>query len=113
MVIGCGSVGLYTVIAAMTFKPKHPFAVHGVDSRLELAKGLGAEPLNFAKDKEGMERRIKEVTEGRDADVVIEVVGLDPALKTAFDLIRRWGIISSIGVHNGEVCLSLGSLNWV
>ena len=50
-----------------------------------------------------MEKRIKEVTDGRGADVVIEVVGLSPALKTAFDLIRPWGIISSIGVHNGEV----------
>jgi threonine dehydrogenase-like Zn-dependent dehydrogenase len=103
VVIGCGPVGLCAVIAAMTFKPKHLFAVDSVDSRLELAKSLGAEPLNFMKDKEGMEKRIKAVTDGRGADVVIEVVGLSPALKTAFDLIRAWGIISSIGVHNGEV----------
>lgn len=32
-----------------------------------------------------------------------EVVGLSPALRAAFDLIRPWGVISSIGVHNGEV----------
>lgn len=50
-----------------------------------------------------MENRIKEVTDGRGADVVIEVVGLSPALRTAFDLVRPWGIISSIGVHNAEV----------
>ena len=111
VVIGCGPVGLCAVIAAMTFKPKHLFAVESVDSRLELARGLGAEPLNFMKDKEGMERRIKEVTDGRGADVVIEVVGLSPALKTGFDLIRPWGIISSIGVHNGEVCLWFECLN--
>ena len=91
------------VIAAQSFKPKHIFAVDSVDSRLEIAKGLGAEPLNFMKDKENMEKRIKEVTDGRGADVVIEVVGLSPALRTAFDLVRSWGIISSIGVHNGEV----------
>lgn len=103
VVVGCGPVGLCAVIAASTFKPKHLFAVDSVDSRLDLAKSLGAEPLNFLKDKEGMEKRIKEVTDGRGADVVIEVVGLSPALKTAFDLLRPWGIISSIGVHNGEV----------
>jgi len=34
---------------------------------------------------------------------VIEVVGLSPALKTAYDLVRPFGIISSIGVHNGEI----------
>jgi len=103
VVIGCGPVGLCAIIAAATFKPKHLFAIDSVDSRLELAKSLGAEPLNFQTDKEGMERRIKEVTDGRGADVVIEVVGLSPALKTAFDLVRPWGIISSIGVHNGEI----------
>ena len=103
VVVGCGPVGLCAVIAALTFKPKHLFAVDGVDSRLELARELGAEPLNFLKDREGMEKRIKEVTGGRGADIVIEVVGLSPALKTAFDLIRTFGIISSIGVHNGEV----------
>lgn len=104
VVIGCGPVGLCAIIAAMTFKPKRLFAIDSVDSRLELAKGLGAEPLNFVKDKEGMEKRIKDVTDGRGADVVIEVVGLSAALKTGFDLLRPWGIISSIGVHNGEVC---------
>lgn len=103
VVVGCGPVGLCAVIAALEHKPKHLFAVDSVDSRLALAKNLGAEPLNFAKDKEGMEKRVKEVTGGRGADVVIEVVGLSPALRTAFDLIRPWGIISSIGVHNGEV----------
>jgi threonine dehydrogenase-like Zn-dependent dehydrogenase len=104
VVIGCGPVGLCAIIAAESFKPKHIFAVDSVDSRLDIAKSLGAEPLNFMTDKEGMEKRVKEVTEGRGADIVIEVVGLSPALKTAFDLLRPWGVISSIGVHNGEVC---------
>lgn len=104
VVIGCGPVGLCAIIAAANFKPKHLFAIDSVDSRLELAKNLGAEPLNFQTNKPQMEQRIKAASDGRGADVVIEVVGLSPALRTAFDLIRPWGIISSIGVHNGEVC---------
>ncbi|KAH8880748.1 dehydrogenase-like protein [Thozetella sp. PMI_491] len=103
VVVGCGPVGLCAVIAALEHKPKHLFAVDSVESRLELARGLGAEPLNFMKDKEGMLKRVKEVTEGRGADAVIEVVGLSPALRTAFDLIRPFGVISSIGVHNAEI----------
>jgi len=103
VVIGCGPVGLCAIIAAKERGPKHLFAVDSVDSRLDVAKSLGAEPLNFAKDGEGMVKRIKEVTDGRGADAVIEVVGLSPALKTAFELIRPWGVISSIGVHNGEI----------
>jgi threonine dehydrogenase-like Zn-dependent dehydrogenase len=103
VVIGCGPVGLCAIIAAASFKPKNIFAVDSVDSRLELAKSLGAEPLNFLTNREEMEDRIKQATEGRGADVVIEVVGLSPALMTAFDLLRPWGTISSIGVHNAEV----------
>jgi len=106
VLIGCGPVGLCALVNALDYKPKHLFAVDAVDSRLELAKSLGAEPLNFMKDDEGMRKRIKEVTEGRGADAVIEVVGLSPALKNGFELIRPWGVISSVGVHNGEVCES-------
>jgi threonine dehydrogenase-like Zn-dependent dehydrogenase len=105
VVIGCGPVGLCALINAEEYKPKHLLAVDGVESRLELAKSLGAEPWNFQTQREGLDARVKELTEGRGADVVIEVVGLSPALKMGFELLRPWGVISSAGVHNGEVCL--------
>ncbi|CAM1502798.1 Fc.00g075740.m01.CDS01 [Cosmosporella sp. VM-42] len=103
VVIGCGPVGLCAIISAAHHQPRHLFAVDSVDSRLELARQLGAEPLNFQADKAGMQARIKEVTDGRGADMIVEVVGLSPALRTAFDLVRPFGAISSIGVHNAEI----------
>lgn len=106
VVIGCGPVGLCALINAIEHKPKNIFAIDSVESRLALAKKLGAEPLNFQTDREGLEKRIKDVTDGRGADVIIEVVGLSPALKMGFEIMRPWGIISSIGVHNGEVTKS-------
>lgn len=106
VVIGCGPVGLCALINAVDYKPKHLFAVDSIESRLNLAKSLGAEPLNFQTDREGLDKRIKDVTQGRGADVVIEVVGLSPALKLGFDILRPWGIISSVGVHNGEVSVA-------
>lgn len=105
VVVGCGPVGLCAVVSALEYKPKHLFAVDCVESRLALAKELGAEPLNFAEVEkggvglEGMVKRIKEVTEGRGADAVVEVVGSRPALKTAYELLRPFGVISSIGVQ--------------
>ncbi|KAJ4854492.1 zinc-binding dehydrogenase domain-containing protein [Trichoderma breve] len=103
VVIGCGPVGLCAIVAAAEQKPKHLFAIDGVDSRLEQARQLGAEPLNFLSDKAGMMARILEATGGRGADLVVEVVGLSPALRTAFDIVRPFGVISSIGVHNAEI----------
>ena len=103
VLIGCGPVGLCALISALDYKPKHLLAVDGVESRLALAKKLGAEPWNYQTDREGLDKRVKELTNGRGADTVIEVVGLSPALKMGFELLRPWGNISSVGVHNGEI----------
>jgi threonine dehydrogenase-like Zn-dependent dehydrogenase len=103
VVIGCGPVGLCAVINAEEYKPKHLFAVDSVESRLDLARGIGAEGVNFITEQGKLEKRVKEVTEGRGADVVIEVVGLSPALKMGFEILRPWGVLSSVGVHNGEI----------
>lgn len=103
VLIGCGPVGLCALINALDYKPKHLLAVDRVQSRLDLAKSLGAEPWNFQTDRAGLDKRVKELTNGRGADTVIEVVGLSAALQTAFELLRPWGNISSVGVHNGEI----------
>lgn len=63
----------------------------------------------FEDDKEamltvlGLEKRVKELTDGRGADTIIEGVGHADALKTGFELMRPWGNISSFGVHNEEI----------
>lgn len=103
VIIGCGPVGLCAIAAASHAGPKRIFAIDSVDSRLELARSLGAEPLNFLHDKDGMIAAIKEATAGRGADMVVEVVGQPAALQTAYDVVRPFGAISSIGVHGAEV----------
>ncbi|KAI9672814.1 MAG: hypothetical protein M1831_000249 [Alyxoria varia] len=105
VVIGCGPVGLCALVNALDYHPRNIFAVDSIPSRLALAQSLGATPLNFndAGGTDGVIRRIKEVTDGRGADAIIEVVGLSNALRLAFDALRNWGTLSSIGVHNGEI----------
>lgn len=105
ILVGCGPVGLCALVNILDYKPKNVIAVDSIPSRLDLAKSLGAEPWNFQTDREGLNNRVKELTDGRGADVVVEVVGLSPALRMGFELLRPWGIISSIGVHNGEVSI--------
>jgi len=105
VLVGCGPVALCALVNILDHKPKHLLAVDSVQSRLDLAKKLGAEPHNFQTDREGLDKRVKELTDGRGADIVIEVVGLSAALKMGFELLRPWGVISSVGVHNGEVRL--------
>ncbi|KJZ75995.1 hypothetical protein HIM_04451 [Hirsutella minnesotensis 3608] len=102
VVVGCGPVGLCAILCALHLRPRHVFAVDGVESRLEVARKLGAEPLNF-KDPEFMRQKVMTATEGRGADMIVEAVGQAPALRTAFELVRPFGVISSIGVHNAEI----------
>jgi threonine dehydrogenase-like Zn-dependent dehydrogenase len=96
-VIGCGPVGLMTIIAAKHLGAEKLFAIDTVAARLAKAKEFGAVPLNplLADTKE----QILENTGGRGADAVMEVVGSSSALQLAMDVVRPGGIISSAGVH--------------
>ena len=103
VLIGCGPVGLCALINVLEFKPKHILALDTVESRLQIASGLGAETWNSVANKDALYERIQTLTNGRGADAVIEVVGLSPALRTAFEILRPCGTISSVGVHNAEI----------
>lgn len=107
VLLGLGPVGLCALLNILDYSPKNILVVDAVEDRLKLAEKLGkdrkVEGWNFQTDEDGLKKRVLELTENRGADVVVEVVGLSPALKLGFDLLRPWGIISSVGVHNGEI----------
>lgn len=90
-------------MAALEYRPKHLFAIDSVPARLQRARELGAEPLDFVADPDELKRRILEATAGRGADVVMEAVGAAPALRMAYEIVRPFGAIISVGVHGAEV----------
>ncbi len=100
VVIGCGPVGLMTVIAAKHLGAEKLFAIDFSNERLEKAKEFGAIPLNPATDN--YKDNILNATNGRGADAVMEVVGSSEALRMAMDMLRPGGTISSVGVHTAK-----------
>jgi threonine dehydrogenase-like Zn-dependent dehydrogenase len=100
IVIGCGPVGLMTIIAAKHLGAEKLIAVDFVPERLAIAQRFGAIPLNPSFTD--VQQEIQNITEGRGADAAMEVVGSDKALKLAIDLIRPGGTISSVGVHTAQ-----------
>lgn len=104
VVIGCGPVGLCALVALsslLSHTEAKIFAVDSVPSRLNRAKeAVGAIPLNFK--EVDVAEEVRKATFGRGADLVLELVGLEPALRTAFEVVRPFGVISSVGVHNGK-----------
>ncbi len=99
-VIGCGPVGLMTILAAKHLGAEKLFAVDMIAERLAIAEKFGAIPLNASLTD--VKEEIFNHTNGRGADAVMEVVGTDRSVKLAIELIRPGGIISSVGVHTAN-----------
>jgi threonine dehydrogenase-like Zn-dependent dehydrogenase len=97
VVIGCGPVGLMTILAAKHLTAENLYAVDYSNERLQMAKEFGAIPLNPTMID--VKTVIKNATIGRGADAVMEVVGNPEALRLAIDILRPGGTISSVGVH--------------
>jgi len=92
-IFGCGPVGLCAVMCAKLFGPAEVIAVDSIPYRLDLARKLGATPVNA----ESAQQTILDRTEGRGADVTIEAVGNENALTAAIMSARGGGTVSVIG----------------
>ncbi|TAL51634.1 MAG: hypothetical protein EPN92_00375 [Chitinophagaceae bacterium] len=99
-VIGCGPVGLMTVVAAKHLGAEKLFAIDNIPERLLKAKEFGAIPLN--PNNTDIKDQVLKATNGRGADAVMEVVGSQDALRLAIDILRPGGTISSVGVHSAK-----------
>lgn len=97
-VLGCGPVGLCAILGARELGARVVLAVDSVPERLALAERFGASPVRL--DGEGVRARVLAASEGRGADVVLEVVGSPEASRLAWELVRIGGTIAAPGVHN-------------
>ncbi len=97
VVVGCGAVGLMAALSARHFGAGMVYAIDSVEHRLELAGSFGAIPLNFR--KLDAVAAVRDETDGRGADAVLEAAGSAEAGRTAYELVRPGGTISVVGVH--------------
>lgn len=74
-VFGCGPVGLFAVVSALLQGAGRVFAVDCVPSRLERARALGAEILNY--EEEEPVETLRRLTGGIGVDRAIDAVGVD------------------------------------
>jgi threonine dehydrogenase-like Zn-dependent dehydrogenase len=99
--IGCGPVGLCAILTARHKGVARIYAIDSIQDRLEKAKCFGAIPLKLGQDD--IQGTIMAETDGRGADAVVELVGNTAALRSAFDMLRPSGTLSSIGFHQGDL----------
>lgn len=97
VVYGDGPVGLFATYSATLFDPSHVVTVGHHDYRLDIASKYGAGVVVNSHNEDPSEK-IKELTEGRGADAVIECVGNSDALQSCFDMVRPGGTVSITGL---------------
>jgi alcohol dehydrogenase len=99
VVFGAGPVGMCAMLTARLFGPAKIIAVDTNDSRLDVALKNKAADLAFNPIKDDVVQKVKDLTEGRGADVAIEAAGVKPTFDSAIDVVRPSGTISIIALY--------------
>ena len=122
-IIGAGPIGLLHLLSAKKMGTERVIISDTVDERLQLAQELGADVLINAKHEDATEK-VKRLTDGYGADVVIEAIGSPATWEQALKMVRKGGTVLEFGgcppgteirvstelLHYGEVTL-LGSFH--
>jgi len=111
LIQGVGAMGLAHLIKCRVLGAGDIIAVDPSAYRLELAKEFGADyTINVKKTtfKERLEM-VRELTDGRGADMVIETTGLAEVVPEGLDLLRRGGTYLEAGnfVDAGETTINV------
>ena len=109
-VIGCGGVGDAAVLGASLAGAVRVIAVDVDDRKLELARQFGATDLVNSRASDPVDR-IRELTGGFGADVVIDAVGRPETYRQAFYARDRAGTVVLVGVPTPEMRLELPLLD--
>src|SRR5947209_14441059 len=104
-ITGCGPIGLFAIAVAKAVGATSVFAIEVNEHRARIAREMQADyVLNPA--KEDVDAIIMEKTGGLGVDVVLEMAGHPDSIRTAFDIVRRGGRISLLGLTSKPISLN-------
>jgi len=96
LVVGSGMIGLLVVQTLRLAGCGQIIAVDLEDSKLELAKQLGAD-IGLNPKNTDVVKAVQDLTSGRGADVAIEVVGAGKPIETAIMGVKKGGMVTLVG----------------
>jgi propanol-preferring alcohol dehydrogenase len=82
-------------------------AVDTSEDKLKIAKSMGADEVLMSGD--GAVKRIKDITKGQGAEVVLDFVGINPTLGMAAQVARVLGHLTIVGVGSAALPVSFSS----
>lgn len=101
---GAGGLGLYATTVAKSFGARMVIVIDGVEKRLEIARRFGADAtinISMLTDPAARVKQVKALTDGRGADVVIELVGSADVMPEGIRMLAQMGRYITIGNING------------
>ncbi|QUM88870.1 alcohol dehydrogenase catalytic domain-containing protein [Moritella sp. 36] len=105
-VIGCGPVGLSSLMTSKFFSPSEIYAIDTNDHRLQVATELGATHAINNSDGTAVQQ-ILDITDGVGVDVVIEAIGIPAGWDMSQKLVCPGGNIAVLGVHGKSATINL------
>lgn len=101
VVLGQGLVGILALQLAKLSGGMPLIGVDLYDYRLSLSRRHGADYV-LNPSKVDLERKVKEATDGKGADVVVEATGNPKVISTALKLVGNYGRVILLGSPRGE-----------
>jgi S-(hydroxymethyl)glutathione dehydrogenase / alcohol dehydrogenase len=103
LVIGLGGVGLSAVQGARLAEAGRIIAVDVSDAKEPLARAAGA--TDFLVSSSDLAQQVRDLTDGRGADVALECVGSALTIRQAWTAVRRGGrcVVVGVGPRDQEV----------
>jgi len=99
-----GPIGLCATAGARLMGASLIIGVDSNPTRLEMAKKMGADVV-IDYTQEDPIAKVKELTEGRGADVAIEALGIQETFENCMKSVRPAGVVSSLGVYGDKVTI--------
>lgn len=104
-ILGAGTIGLMTLIAARECGASEIYITDVADFKLKVAKKLGAKAAINVKREDPVEV-VLSLTDGRGPDIVFDAVGIEDTFNQALKMVRVGGKIVVIGLGFRELTSS-------
>ena len=104
-ITGCGPIGLFAIAVARAAGAAQVFAIEINEHRRSIAQQMKADPA-LDPSRDDVNSIVLERTGGLGVDVVLEMAGHPSAIRTAFDIVRRGGRISLLGLTSKPISLN-------
>jgi L-iditol 2-dehydrogenase len=101
LITGAGPIGLTSLLAAQAAGATTAIITDVQTSRLRLAQDLGASAAIDVQDEEAT-AIVRELTQGRGVDSVIDCTGASSAVQTGLESVRRGGTVVWVGTSDAS-----------